>query len=145
MLAAFSVFIATGAVAQSSQALRIGTFAAPLSRDGPGLLLRDLIATEDPQIAAIIAVVNHVNPDVLLLTDFDFDAGGVGMSVFSNSLKTPYEFHYSARPNAGVQTGLDVDGDGYTGDARDALGYGRFFGDGGMALLSRYPIQVEDV
>lgn len=139
------MFIATGAVAQSSQALRIGTFAAPLSRDGPGLLLRDLIATEDPQIAAIIAVVNHVNPDVLLLTDFDFDAGGVGMSVFSNSLKTPYEFHYSARPNAGVQTGLDVDGDGYTGDARDALGYGRFFGDGGMALLSRYPIQVEDV
>jgi len=33
-----------------------------------------------------------------------------------------------------------MDGNGYTGDARDAQGYGRFSGDGGMAILSRYPI-----
>lgn len=107
--------------------------------------MRDLGANEDPQVAAIRAVVNHVNPDVLLLTDFDYDAGGVGMAAFSDSLQTPYEYHYSARPNAGVQTGLDVDGDGYTGDAQDALGYGRFLGDGGMALFSRYPILTEDI
>ena len=109
------------------------------------MLLRDLVAKQDSQIAAIIAVVNHVSPDVLLLTDFDFDAGGVGMSEFSDSLQTPYEFQFAARPNAGVETGLDIDGDGYTGDARDALGYGRFLGDGGMALFSRYPIQIENI
>lgn len=107
--------------------------------------MRDLRANEDPQIAAIIAVVDHINPDILLLTNFDYDAGGTGMLEFSNNLQTPYEYQFSARPNAGVQTGIDVDGDGYTGDARDALGYGRFLGDGGMALFSRYPIQPEDI
>jgi hypothetical protein len=109
------------------------------------LLVRDLVANEDSQIAAIVAVVDRVNPDVLLLTDFDFDAGGVGMSLFSDSLQVPYAYQFSLQPNAGVQTGLDVDGDGYTGDARDALGYGRFLGDGGMALFSRYPIHVDDI
>ncbi|HCP81413.1 MAG TPA: endonuclease [Octadecabacter sp.] len=131
--------------AQPTEPVRIATFAAPLSRDGPGLLLRDLVANEDPQIGATIAIVNRVNPDVLLLTDFDYDASGVGMAAFSDGLRVPYEYQYSARPNAGVQTGLDVDGNGYTGDARDALGYGRFLGDGGMALFSRYPILTKDI
>ena len=109
------------------------------------MLLRDLIAQDDPQITAIIAVVDHVNPDVLLLTDFDFDTRDIAMSVFSDSLQAPYKYQYSSQPNSGVQTGLDVDRDGYTGNARDALGYGRFLGDGGMALFSRYPIRTEDI
>lgn len=128
------------AIAQTVDSFRIATFAAPLSRDGPGLLLRDIVKGEDDQIAAIRAVINHISPDILLLTDFDFDHGGAALAAFSNSLTTPYPYHFALRPNAGVQTGLDVDGDGYTGDARDALGYGRFLGDGGMAILSRYPV-----
>ncbi len=31
------------------------------------------------------------------------------------------------------------------GEPRDAMGYGRFAGDGGMALLARYPVQTEHV
>lgn len=80
-----------------------------------------------------------------MLTDFDFDAGGTAMTAFSDQLTAPYPYHFALRPNAGIQTGLDVDGDGRTGDARDALGYGRFMGDGGMALISRYPIDAEHV
>jgi hypothetical protein len=56
----------------------------------------------------------------------------------TSSKPTPHSF--AARPNTGLETGLDMDGNGYTGDARDAQGYGRFSGDGGMAILSRYPI-----
>lgn len=131
--------------AQTADSLRIATFAAPLSRDGPGLLLRDVLGGDDPQIAAIAAIINQTTPDVLLLTDFDFDAGGAGIVAFSNALDAPYPYHFALRPNSGVQTGLDIDGNGYTGDARDAMGYGRFMGDGGMALLSRYPILIDDV
>ena len=131
--------------AQQSDTLRIATFAAPLSRDGPGLLLRDIVGRDDPQIEAIIAIINQVAPDILLLTDFDFDMGGVAMAAFSDQLVVPYPYQFALRPNAGVQTGLDVDGDGRTGDARDALGYGRFMGDGGMALLSRYAINAGQV
>ena len=131
--------------AQTADALRVATFAAPLSRDGPGLLLRDIAKGEDAQIAAIVAVIDHASPDILLLTDFDYDAGGAAMAAFSDRLAEPYPYHFALRPNAGLQTGLDLDADGYTGDARDAVGYGRFFGDGAMALLSRYPIRKYDV
>lgn len=131
--------------AQSSDPVRIATYAAPLSRDGPGLLLRDILAGDDPEIMPILAVINHLEPDILLLTDFDFDAGGAATTAFSNALARPYPYQFSAVPNAGLFTGLDIDGNGFTGDARDAMGYGRFLGDGGMVVFSRFPIRLEDV
>lgn len=129
------------AAAQSNDTFRVATFSAPLSRDGPALLLRDLQDGDDAQIAAIVRIIDHVAPDVLVLTDFDFDHGGAAIVAFSGLLETPYPYLYAPSPNAGVQTGLDVDGDGRTGDARDALGYGRFLGDGGVAVLSHFPIE----
>ena len=118
---------------------RIATFAAPLSRDGPGLLLRDLRKGDDPTIAAIIGVIDQVAPDIILLTDFDYDLDGQALDAFADMLER-FPYRFAALPNAGMPTGLDMDGDGYSGDARDAQGYGRFSGDGGMAVLSRYPI-----
>ena len=44
-----------------------------------------------------------------------------------------------------MPTGLDLDGNGYLGDARDAQGYGRFSGDGGIAILSRLPLDAGGV
>lgn len=75
----------------------------------------------------------------MLLTDFDFDLDGQALSAF-NEIGPNLPFSYASLPNTGMQTGLDLDGNGYLGDARDAQGYGRFSGDGGMAILSRYPI-----
>ncbi len=131
--------------AQSFDTVRIATFAAPLSRDGPGLLLRDIARGEDPAITAIIAVIDHVEPDILLLTDIDFDVGGAALFAFSEALGKPYAYQFTSAPNTGVQTGADMDGDGFFDDASDALGHGRFFGDGGMAVLSRYPIDTQGV
>nr|WP_281981480.1 endonuclease/exonuclease/phosphatase family protein [Thalassorhabdomicrobium marinisediminis] len=138
------VLVLTPAV-RAETTIRIATYAAPLSRDGPGLLLRDILFGEDPQITAILGVIDHVAPDVLVLTDTDYDAGGVALAALSDRLQHPYPYRFTAAPNAGRQTGLDVDGNGRTGEARDALGYGRFFGDGGMAVLSRYPIDATKV
>ena len=135
----------SNASAQKGDIVRIATFAAPLSRDGPGLLLRDITKQDDAGIAAIVAIINHISPDILILTDFDYDAGGAGLSAFSDVLADPYQYKFALRPNAGMQTGLDIDGDGFTGDARDAMGYGRFLGDGGLALLSRSPVDVVNV
>lgn len=137
--------LTSAALAQSPERLRLATFAAPLSRDGPGLLLRDIARGEDAQVRAIVDVIDHTQPDVLLLTDFDHDATLAALTAFSAQLETPFPFLFSRAPNAGTQTGLDVDGDGRAGDARDALGYGRFRGDGGLAILSRYPIAMEEV
>ena len=47
------------------------------------------------------------------------------------------------RTNTGMQTGFDLDGNGRTGDPRDAQGFGLFSGNAGMAVLSRLPIDGE--
>lgn len=130
-------FLPFSAVADT---LRIATYAAPLSRDGPGLLARDLIQRDDPQIAAIVAVIDGVRPDILLLTDFDYDLDGVALAAFAARFGGRYPHQYAARPNTGLQTGLDMDRNGKIGQPRDAQGYGRFAGDGGMAVLSRFAI-----
>ena len=48
--------------------MRIATYQTELSRRGPGLLLRDLLAGE-AQAAAVLDVVAHAGADVILLDD----------------------------------------------------------------------------
>ena len=123
--------------------MRIATFAAPLSRDGPGLLLRDIQRGEDDQLVAIAQIIDLIAPDVLVLTDFDYDLDGLALDAFAQSLELDLPYRFALAPNTGVPTGLDIDGNGWRGDARDAQGYGRFVGDGGMAILSRFAV-IED-
>ena len=133
--------------ALSQDALRIATFAAPLSRDGPGLLLRDILDGDDPQVRATQRIVDAAAPDILLLTDFDHDRGLAALRAFNARLERPFAHVFTLAGNAGLATGLDMDGNGRLGEPRDAQGYGRFRGDGGLALLTRQPVlegQVRD-
>ncbi|WP_238941354.1 endonuclease/exonuclease/phosphatase family protein [Jannaschia sp. Os4] len=107
-------------------------------------MVRD-IAKGEAQAAAALDAIAHVGADAILLLDVDWDAGGAGLSALRSALAergAPYPHGYAGMPNAGVPSGLDLDGDGTAHRARDALGYGRFTGDGGMALLSRWPVAV---
>ncbi len=121
----------------------MATWAAPLSRQGPGLLLQDIVSGVDPQITAVTAVVTSSAPDILILTDLDYDADLAALSALADAFRKvgqDFPYHYAAAPNAGMATGLDMDGNGKTGEGRDAQGYGRFAGQGGVAVLSRWPI-----
>lgn len=122
----------------SAESLRVATFAAPLSRDGPGLLLRDIRKGDDPQVLAVLGIVALIAPDILVLTNFDYDYDQVALAAFADAATFPY--YWSQRPNTGLPTGMDLDGNGRLDEARDMQGYGRFSGDGGMAILSQYPI-----
>jgi hypothetical protein len=85
-------------------------------------------------------------PDIVVLQSFDYDLTGAALNAFADGLAkagVAYPHRYARRPNTGLQTHLDLDGDGRTSDPRDAQGYGEFSGQGGMAILSRYPI-LED-
>jgi len=113
-----------------------------LHRRGPGLLLRDILSGKDAQVLAVADVIKQVSPDVLVLNGFDYDAGGVALAAFADLLND-YPYRFALRPNTGMQTGLDMDGDGRIGGPRDAQGYGRFAGQGGMAILSRYPLNAK--
>ncbi|MEP5728807.1 MAG: endonuclease/exonuclease/phosphatase family protein [Sulfitobacter sp.] len=128
--------------------MRVATFNTELARKGPGLLLRDILRGKDPQIDAVIKEIVETRADILALQGFDYDLGNQALSAFAQAIGAQgfdYPYFFAAPPNAGRQTDLDMDGDGKRGDPRDAQGFGRFFGQGSMALLSRYPIAEQDV
>jgi len=131
-----------GGVAQADP-IRIATYNTELSRRGPGLLLRDIQSGKDEQVQAVIGIIAHISPDVVLLNGFDYDYGNAALNAFADLFSdhdAPYPYRFALRPNTGMDTGLDMDGDGQTGGPRDAQGYGQFGGQGGMAILSRLPI-----
>lgn len=138
-------FLAQPAFAQHTNHLRIATYNADLSRKGPGLLLRDIKAGTDPQVAAVVSTLADLNADILVLTDVDFDHNLVALSALADNLAksgAPYPYRFAKLPNTGMPTGLDLDGDGRLGGPRDAQGFGYFSGQGGIAVLSRLPIDA---
>nr|WP_248298240.1 endonuclease/exonuclease/phosphatase family protein [Tabrizicola sp. YIM 78059] len=132
-------------VPAGAETLRIATWNVGLDRKGPGLLVQDIVRGEDPQIAAVVQVLAALNADVILLTSIDYDRGGVALNLLADRLDAagaPYPHRFALRPNTGMQTGFDVDGNGRPGDPRDAQGFGQFSGQGGMAILSRLPVDA---
>ena len=98
---------------------------------------------EDVQVAAAIQVLIALDADIILLTDVDYDHDLIALNTFADQLAAAglrYPTRFALAPNTGIATGFDLDGNGRLGEARDAMGYGRFAGDGGMAILSRYPL-----
>lgn len=126
----------------AAQDLRVATYDPGLTRAGPGLLLRD-IRRADPQVLAAARVIAAAAPDVILLTGIDWDHDGQalsGLAALLDQAGHPMPHRFAARPNSGMPTGLDLDGDGRAGGADDAQGFGQFTGQGGMAILSRLPL-----
>ncbi|MDF0601103.1 endonuclease/exonuclease/phosphatase family protein [Psychromarinibacter sp. C21-152] len=116
-----------------------------MQRRGPGLLLRDIERGEDPDVAAVVDTIAHNSPDILLLTGFDWDHGLAAARALEARLDAAgagYPYLFARRPNSGLATGLDMDGDGRTGGPRDAQGFGWYAGQGAMVLLSRLPVRA---
>ena len=131
----------------SADALRIAAFDVGMSRDGPGLLVHELEGSPEPSTLAVAAVIRAVRPDVLLLTRFDHDLHGRALDAFRALLRTgpdgiDYPHAFSAPVNAGLPSGLDLDDDGRVMGRGDAWGWGRFPGHGGMAIVSRLPLDA---
>jgi len=123
----------------------VATFNVSLGRKGPGLLARDLARGGDDQINAVVGIIGQVRPDILVLNDFDFDHGQVALGLLAQQIAVvgpSYPHLFSLRPNAGMASGVDLNGDGRLGGPADAQGFGGFSGRQGMAVLSRFPIDT---
>nr|WP_245866938.1 endonuclease/exonuclease/phosphatase family protein [Kandeliimicrobium roseum] len=110
-------------------------------------MLRDILSGRDPQVRAVAGIVGRIAPDILVLQGIDWDLEGRTLSALADAFRAAgaeYPHRFAARPNSGLATGLDLDGDGRPGGPGDAQGYGRFPGQGGMAVLSRWPIVAEE-
>jgi hypothetical protein len=139
LIAGLTICAAT--VVQAGDGVRISTLNIGFDRDGPGILLRDILQANDPQVLAGRDMIVVVKPDILLLTNFDYDLGLHALRAFADLLRQQgldYPHLFAFAPNSGFATGLDMNGDGRLGTARDAQGFGEFPGQGGMAFLSRY-------
>ena len=152
------LFVFTGC----EKSIRFATYNASLSREHAGWLLLDLTNPNDPQAKSIADAIQHQNPDVLLLTDVDYDTADRARYLFEkNYLGIPqagepevsYAYHFTGPVNCGVASGFDLDHDGKVitspGTAQyanDAIGFGFFPGQHGMMLLStKFPIETEYV
>ena len=141
--------------------VRFATFNASLNRNFDGELLTDLSVPGNPQADAVAEIIQRVNPDVLLINEFDYDADGTALQDFvDNYLGVPhgtaaaiidYDYTFSAESNTGIHPGasFDFNNDGLIDTvpgpfnfdyANDAFGFGWFPGQFGMAVISRYPI-----
>jgi hypothetical protein len=134
--------------------VRIVTFNCSLNRPTLGGLRASLATADDAQARAVAEIIQRVQPDILLLEEFDYDTAGESMRAFqANYLAkpqngaAPVEFRYtfSAESNTGTPSGFDLDHDGKVGGGEDALGFGEFPGQYGMALFSRFPIDTTHI
>jgi endonuclease/exonuclease/phosphatase family protein len=135
--------------ATAAEPVRFATFNASLNRAAEGELLADLSTPDDPQARKVAEIVQRVRPDVLLLNEFDYVAGGAAVDAFrANYLAhgqggadpIDYPYTYTGPVNTGVPSGMDLDNDGTIGGGNDAYGFGAFPGQYGMVVLSKYPI-----
>ncbi len=123
--------------------MKLALWNVELSRAGPGLLARDIASGKDAQVLAALRVMAALDADILLLTGVDYDRELIAAGLLADRLAVlgaDYPHRFAQRPNAGWQTGLDLDGDGQPGGPGDAQGWGQFSGQGGMVLLSRLPL-----
>ncbi len=105
----------------------------------------------NPQLRKAAEIIQRVRPDVLLINEIDFDEKGENAARFQQRylgvaqegqepIRYPHVF--VAPVNTGVPSGLDLDHDGSAGGPGDALGFGKYSGQYGMALLSRFPLDA---
>ena len=91
----------------------------------------------------MVEVIALIAPDILVLQGVDYDAESRALTALRNEIAAyglQYDALFALRPNTGIQTGHDMDGDGRLAEPEDAQGFGEFSGQGGLAVVSRFPI-----
>ena len=138
--------------------IRVATFNTSLYREASGELAIDLKTGENAQAKQIAAILQTVRPDIVLLNEIDFETDHravklllkkylhVSQRVSEEQLEPlAYDFFFAGPVNTGVPSGLDLSGDGVVAGPNDAWGYGKYEGQYGMVVLSRFPIQTDKV
>jgi hypothetical protein len=148
---------------KSTDTIRFAQFNASLNRNTEGQLIEDLSTPDNPQAKTVAEIIQRTNPDVISIQEFDYYAADPTKAVdlfrknyleVSQNGAEPvqYSYFYIAPANTGVASGYDLNNDGKVvttpgenGYGDDAFGFGNFPGQFGMLLLSKYPIQTENV
>jgi len=134
--------------------VRFATFNASLNRFNAGDLANELATPGSAQPDTVAEIIQRVRPDVLLINEFDFDAGGVAAQLFQENYLSiahgdaepiVYPYRFAAPSNTGIPSGFDLDNTGSVGGPNDAFGFGFFPGQFGMAVYSMFPIDLDEL
>jgi Endonuclease/Exonuclease/phosphatase family len=140
--------------AKVADSIRIASFNVSMNRSGKDRLTEDL-ERGDPQIKTIAAIIRAVRPDIILLNEFDYSTKLNNVLLFQQKYLNdaaidmlgngphPLPHYFSAPVNTGEPSGMDLNQNGRTDDPEDAWGFGRFPGQYGMAVLSRFEIDAK--
>jgi hypothetical protein len=157
------VLLCAGVRCAGSETVRIATFNVSLYGQQSGDVLQRLQSGDDAQARHLAEIIQRVRPDVLLLNEIDYDpqsgvlrafcekylAVGQHVSKSPAGPAQPIEFphRFTAPVNTGRRSGFDLSRDGRVAEesgsdayAADCWGFGRYEGQYGMAILSKFPI-----
>ena len=151
-------FTSMSASAMEKITLRIATFNVSMEASNyingsplTGNELNRALDSKHPQIKNIAEIIQRVNPDVILLNEFDYQGkkDNALHKFITNYLnksqhnqeKIHFPYVYQGAVNTGVKTPFDLNNDGKISSPADTYGFGKFPGQYGMALLSKYPIE----
>jgi hypothetical protein len=107
-----------------------------------------------PQLRKAAEILRRAQPDVVLINEIDYSTEPNCARSFAERyllnardglapLELPHLVYLPV--NTGVPSGLDLNNNGSTTDPEDAFGFGRYPGEFGMALFSRYPVDTRAV
>lgn len=131
--------------------LRVATFNTSLFRDQANGLA-DQLEGASPQADEVARILARINPDVVLLNEFDWDNEGLGIARFQERFLEPaglepFNFVFIASSNTGLPSGFDLDQNGEVvtmpgsqAYGNDSFGFGLFEGQYSFVVLSRFPI-----
>ena len=163
-----------------ADSVRFATFNASLNRDASGQLLSDLsnplatgvsstVSKRIQQAHNVAEIIQRVNPDILLVNEFDFDQNGVagtssvpsalgyssnaaqlfqdnylsashGNAVRGTTSGIEFAYRYTPTTNTGLASGFDLNNNGVVAGGDDAYGFGNFAGQYGFTIYSKYEI-----
>lgn len=145
-----------------AQQIRVVTYNAAFDLAAERELAASLRDGTNFHARRVAEIVQIIQPDVLLLNEFDYDAAGTGatrlndkffnVSQGAGRIAQNYPYRYVAISNTGIHTGLDLDNNSGVNDTPgneiyggDCLGYGEFPGKYAMAVFSKFPIDLASV
>ena len=120
------------------------------------ILISQLDSGNNTQIKNIARIIQTVNPDVILLNEFDYIKNPeLGVKAFvqnylmqeqDGTKAVNYPYYYYSTVNTGQPSPYDLNNDGkFDKFGNDAWGFGMYPGQYGMVLLSKYPIDMNKV
>lgn len=155
-LGTITINVTSAAVPSPSNSFKMATFNTSHYRDTDNALINDLSVLTNTASQSIARVIQRNNADIILINEFDYDAGGKAIKRFKENYlevgqsgETPvyYPYMFFTPVNTGVHSGKDLDNNGSVvstpgaaGYGEDAFGFGLHPGQYGFVVLSKFPI-----